>query len=56
VLVLQGLIVSIAAVIVAAVSRHVAITSSDPSQQVGPVTNPSLGIYQATITSTSTPG
>jgi hypothetical protein len=34
---------------------HVAITSSDPSQQVGPVTNPSLGIYQALITSTNTP-
>jgi adhesin/invasin len=34
----------------------VTIASSDPSQQVGPVTNPSPGIYQATITSTSTPG
>jgi hypothetical protein len=35
---------------------HPAITSSDPSQQVGTVTNPTLGMYQATITSTTTPG
>jgi hypothetical protein len=34
---------------------HVAFSSSDPSQQIGPVNDHGDGIYSATITSSTTP-